>query len=52
MNKQIKINRSYKIEKDLYLKIKKTFDKNNMKMGTYIRNCLIEFYEKERSEDE
>jgi hypothetical protein len=52
MKKKIKINRSYKIEEDLYLEIKKAFDKKNMKMGTYIRNCLIDFYEKERGKDE
>lgn len=51
-NRENKINKSYKIEEELYLKIQKVFARKNMKIGTYIRNCLLDFYTKEKNEDE
>ena len=47
-----KINKSYKIEQSLYLKIQKVFERKNQKISTYLRKCLIEFYEKEKTKDE
>lgn len=40
---EIKTNRTYKIEKSVYVKAKKLMEKKGMKIGTYIYMKIVEY---------